>query len=264
MEPRDRADAILRTTRALADPGLRVAYLESVLLGLDVEPLARALEVLCARAEQAEEAAREVLIALVDAVHSPSVKDIVQLLREEAAGQSLLSLERLIRQPVLPLRGGPPSEPPEDRPRDYGGARPLTLGERKSMARRPDRSVMERLLNDPHPDVIRSLLRNARLTEDDVVRIASRRPNRPEVLAEIARSTRWIHRARIRLSIILNPWTPADIAGPITGLLVRQELRLVMESTQVTPSVRALCLEHLERRPPVLVDEEAAGSERLQ
>jgi hypothetical protein len=31
---------------------------------------------------------------------------------------------------------------------------------------------------------------------------------------------------------------------------VRQELRLVAWSTTVAPAVRALCLEHLERRPP--------------
>jgi hypothetical protein len=48
----------------------------------------------------------------------------------------------------------------------------------------------------------------------------------------------------------LNPSTPLEIAGPITGLLVRQELKLVAESTHVADGVRALCLEHLERRPP--------------
>jgi hypothetical protein len=31
---------------------------------------------------------------------------------------------------------------------------------------------------------------------------------------------------------------------------MRHELRLVATSTTVAPAVRALCLEHLERRPP--------------
>jgi hypothetical protein len=31
---------------------------------------------------------------------------------------------------------------------------------------------------------------------------------------------------------------------------VRQELKLVAEATHVADGVRALCLEHLERRPP--------------
>jgi hypothetical protein len=52
------------------------------------------------------------------------------------------------------------------------------------------------------------------------------------------------------LAVILNPDTPVDIAAPIAGLLMRQELKLVAEATHVSPAVRALCLEHLERRPP--------------
>jgi hypothetical protein len=49
---------------------------------------------------------------------------------------------------------------------------------------------------------------------------------------------------------MLNPDTPPELAAPISGLLVRQELRLVAEATHVPPQVRALCMEHLERRPP--------------
>jgi hypothetical protein len=88
------------------------------------------------------------------------------------------------------------------------------------------------------------------LTEDDVVRLAARRPGRPGVLVEIARTPSWVHRSRVRLAIMLNPDTPPDVAAPISGLLVRQELRLVVEATHVPPQVRALCMEHLERRPP--------------
>jgi hypothetical protein len=258
MDARSLADAIARTTRSLGDPALRVSYLTSVFTSTEVAALARALDVICGRAEQAEEPARDVLIALVDALNSAAAAEVVQLLREQAVGDSLLALERLIRQPIT-TRPPAPDEPNEGRVPEDARGRPLTLGERKSLARKPDRSALEKLFGDPHPDVIRGLLRNPRLTEDDVVRLAARRPNRPDILTEIARSTRWIHRARIRLAIILNPSTPVEIAGPISGLLVRQELRLVAEATHVSATVRALCLEHLERRPPGEKDAEEHG-----
>jgi hypothetical protein len=223
----------------------------SLLQEAPLPALARALDRVCTRAEQAEEPAREALVAIVDALTSAGVAAFVQRLREEVAGESLLALERLIRQPLVPVR---PSQVPqaieEDRPPDYGRGRPLTLGERKALARRPNRETLERLFLDPHPHVIRGLLRNPRVTEDDVVRLASRRPNSEGILTEIARSTRWIHRARVRMAVTLNPDTPIDISGPITGLLVRPELRLVAESTHVPAPIRALCLEHLQRRPP--------------
>jgi hypothetical protein len=251
------ADALVRTTLALADPALRVAWLSRLLddAASDgserIAAVARMLDELALRAEQAEEVAREVLLSVVDALAVERPNDVVQRLREEAVGSSLLALERLVRHPLGVRTSLLPPNPANDPVPDYGRGRPLTLGERKSLARRPDRQTLDRLLGDPHPDVIRRLLGNAKLTEADVIRIAARRPSRPEILREIARAPRWIHNTRVRMTIMLNPDTPAELAVPISGLLMRQELRLVLESTHVAPAVRALCMERLERRPPV-------------
>ena len=78
-------------------------------------------------------------------------------IRAVAERQSLLALARL-------LRGGSPRpsvEPALGEPTqltDRSG-RPLTLGERKALARQPSRASFERLLRDPHPMVIRTLLK---------------------------------------------------------------------------------------------------------
>lgn len=246
-----RADALVRATRSLPEASLRAAYLKSLLLEGDVVDLAARLDVVCARAEQAETGPREVLVALVDALNDPACADVVAQLREQAAHAPHLALERLVRQPLrVPATMRDVPDPDDDRIPDYGKGRPLTLGERKSLARRPDRDMLERLLRDPHPDVIRQVLVNPRLTEDDVLRMAARRPSRPDVLTEIARSSRWAHRPRLRMALVLNPDTPLAIAGPILGLLLRHELRLVATSPTVAPAVRALALEHLQRRPP--------------
>jgi len=244
-----RADAIVRTVRAIAEPELRVLYLVALLRDGELGAIAPALDVVCARAEQAEPAAREALVALVDALQDPKLEASVQRLREEAAGVPHLALERLVR-PSPTTRPRTVPDPDEDRIPDYGRGRPLTLGERKSLARKPDRAMTERLLRDPHPDVIKMLLANPKVTEDDVLSLAARRPCRPDVLSEIARSPRWAHRPRIRMALVLNPDTPLETAAPLVGLLMRQELRLVATSTTVPPALRALCLEHLERRPP--------------
>jgi hypothetical protein len=244
-----RADALVRTTLSLADASLRVSYIISVARTWDVETLAQALDIVCERAEQAEAASREALLAIVDALNSETLRETVQRLREQAVGDSLLALERLVRAPLRAARSTDSIKP--ESPFDSGQGRALTLGERKSLARRPDRDTMERLLADPHPDVIRPLLRNSRITEDHVVRLAAKRPGRSEVLAEIARCTKWSHHPRVRMAVVMNPATPLEIAARIAGLLLRPELDLVARSPGVPPSVRAVCLEHLERRPPI-------------
>ncbi len=264
MDRYARAGALVRTTLSLADAALLASYVLHVVRATDVASLARTLDVVCARAEQAEASAREALVAIVDALNGSGMDDVVQRLREQAAGESLLALERLVRGPLRAAREGAPA--PSD-PTAWGGeaqaaraqglvdgrGRALTLGERKSLARRPDRDTMQRLLADSHPDVIAALLRNPRLTEDDVVRLSAKRPGCSHVLAEIARSTKWSHRPRVRMALVMNPATPLDIAGRIAGLLLRPELHRVVGSPAVPPSVRALCLDHLRRRPPVAI-----------
>ena len=239
----------MRVTRALPDLALRTSYVSDILATTPIDKLARALDRLCAQAEQAEGPARETLLSVVDALGACHAREVAQRLREEAAGGALLSLERLVRQ-LPPARPLPEVETSEQRVPDYVKGRPLTLGERKSLARRSDRNTIDKLLQDPHPDVIRRVLKNPRLTEDDVVRLSARRPGRSEVLAEIARAPAWLHRSRVRLALMLNPDTPIELAALLAGLLMRQELHLVAEATHVSPPIRALCMEHLERRPP--------------
>jgi hypothetical protein len=213
---------------------------------VDMPTFGRVLDALVVAAEQGDELAKEALVAVVDALNDPRATEAVQRLREEAAGAGLVTLDRLLRRPA---HGSHAPGPRSQRPPDYGFGRPLTLGERKSLAKKPDRNLLERLLGDPHPDVIRGVLRNPRLTEDDVVRFVAR-PGRPELLVEVARSPKWAHRPRVRLALVLNPLTPADVAIPLAGLLLRHELRLVVESTVVALGVRSACHEHLRRKYP--------------
>jgi hypothetical protein len=126
-----------------------------------------------------------------------------------------------------------------------------TLGERRSLARRPDRRAFDTLIGDPHPMVIRLLLDNPKMTEDDVVRLATRRPARADLSREIARSPRWVRRARIRMAILLNPGSPPEVSMVRLGLCTRGELRDVIEDTLGPVALRATAVELLDRRPPM-------------
>lgn len=240
-----------KTLRALDGP-LRAAYLKSEITGHPLAVVAEALDLACACAEQAEPDARELLVGLVDVLAERERLGWVQALREEAAGRALLSLARLLRRPTpsIPVSVSPAATPGAPHVPDYGSGRTLTLGERKALARRPTRKSLEKLLTDPHPVVIRTLLANPKLTENDVVRLVARRPGHPEVLAEIARSA-WSHRVRVRMALVLNPDAPVDLSIPMLALLVRPELRQVVEAAYLLPAVRAAAHELLARRPPV-------------
>lgn len=251
MDRKTRADAFVRAILSLGDGTLRARYVASLAESLSIEVFAHTVDAVCERAEQAEATAREALVAIVDAFNGEGMEEVLDRLREQAAGDSLLALERIIRSPPRSHRPTS-SAPPREGDDGSGGKRDcaVPLGARKSLARRPDRDTLQRMLRDPHPDVIRRCLANPRLVEDDVVRLGARRPGRPDVLAEIAR-TPWVRRPRVRLTLVMNPSTPIEVVARLVGLLLRPELAMAAGSPGVAPAVRALCLEHLERRPPV-------------
>jgi hypothetical protein len=116
--------------------------------------------------------------------------------------------------------------------------RPLTLGERKSLARGHRRELLLQLLRDPHPDVVAVLLDNPHLTEPDVVALAARRPSTPDALAHVAASQRWVPRYNVRLALVKNPYTPLPWAVRLATTLRMLDLRQVAADPNLAPLLR--------------------------
>jgi hypothetical protein len=111
------------------------------------------------------------------------------------------------------------------------------LGVRRSLARRNDIGMIERLLGDPDPAVLENLLNNPRITELEVVRMAARNPVRETVLAAIARHPRWGIRQRVRLTIAHNPATPTSITLGLLHLLLDQALEEIVRDGRLSQVV---------------------------
>jgi hypothetical protein len=121
---------------------------------------------------------------------------------------------------------------------DYGGGRPLTLGERRAIALRPSRRTIELAMRDPHPLVATRLLGNPKLTEADVLRIASRRPAEAAVLREIGLSAKWRVRQRVAAALVQNPCAPPSIALSLLPDLEAQLVAAVAEDGNLAEAIR--------------------------
>jgi hypothetical protein len=243
-----------RTLLSLPELPLRVGWLRDHLASVPDGAAAELLNALCEDNERSTSSAREAL--LVVAVLFAGLGDCAfsERLRQHAHERHLLALSRMLRRaPSLEHSERPIGELPVP---DYGAGRELTLGERKSLARSPSRQSFEKLLSDPHPQVIRQLLLNPRLTEDDVVRLAARRPARVEVIEAIAHNSRWLSRARVRLTILLNPGSPPAVAMPLLAVCTRGELLEIVHGADASMVLRATAQELLQRRPPLAVPED--------
>lgn len=244
-----------RVLLSLPELELRVNWLNDHFERWPTSTIAARLDELCARSEASEPAAREAMLAVVCCVVAQAESELVRALRALAEGAHLLSLGRLLsgerseKSERMPRSVTAPPPGTADVP-DYGAGRELTLGERRTLARRPSRGHIERLLTDPHPLVIRELLLNSKLTEDDVLRLVSRRPAHVAALEALTRSTTWLCRPRVRFAMVQNPGTPLWIAGPLLVLCNRKELSEVISNTTVPLVLRSTAQELLALRPP--------------
>ncbi|MBA3819574.1 MAG: hypothetical protein H0X17_11825 [Deltaproteobacteria bacterium] len=114
--------------------------------------------------------------------------------------------------------------------------RPLSLGERKALARTNLREQILLLLRDPHPAIVAILLDNPHVTESDVLKIATRRPAVPETLAGLAAHPRWAVRHAVKRALVQNPSTPlADAIRILTTLRVAELAELAADPALAEP-----------------------------
>jgi len=178
---------------------------------------------------------------ILDAVHSAVLvgqkqDELYEVLAEvyRLAGDEENEAVKHLLTVATPMRG--PLELHEV-PSDLEMSR-ITLGRRKYLARGQNRGHLDRLLLDSDPSVVCNLLRNPRLVEQDVVRLAARRPARDIIQREIY-SSRWGGRYKVRMALICNPYTPTDLSIKLAGFLLRKDLRMITRDHGLHSLVRA-------------------------
>ncbi len=158
---------------------------------------------------------------------------------EAARSLSLTAAEFVLEFHGPPVRGGELGPPPDPVLEEY------SLGHRKVLARGPRNPLMERVLRDPDPRVVREVLRNPRVREAEVVAIASRRPCPEAVFRLIAESEAWIHRPAVQRAVVRNPYAPPRLAVALLVLQPEGVLRDVANEKGLHPAVRDGALEVL-------------------
>jgi hypothetical protein len=225
----------LRLQRRCAERLLvTLGYLEGVR-----DPAMRVIAFLARLGGETPEVAVETLLALERLVHRHhrGARDLYLVLLDEDRLRTglpppmleeiwrigrLRGYHRLLEMFFFTSRPDRRFEEPRRLPPDI---RDIPLGRRKAMARTGRIEVLERLLADNDLSVIRNLLANPRLTEQQVVALAAHRSALPEVLTELAAHRRWAARYPVRKALVFNPATPVSISLPLLKYLLIQDLR---------------------------------------
>lgn len=233
----DTYEELLERVAGLPELPMRAALLKSKLEGLEPEETVWCLDQLLRASLWGHPGATEAILAtawwlielrreddydllktLFQTAHNGERSAVVDLFRDVPPHRSLADGQKL----------------PEVRlPMD----RDVTLGERRSLASGPKRKVLERLLLDPDPLVIRKLLDNPAIRLQDVQIVVTRRPTTPALLRTVVEHPRWFRRYGAREAVVRNPYCDTGLALKLLPTMRIKTLRRLKFSGDLHPLI---------------------------
>ena len=224
------AEQIGRRLFALRQPPLKLGYLRDTLKRSSAREVVELLG-LALGERGGTRASDELALLTLLILAGPQSSDV----RREALARQAASVG--LSEVACFIAPRPDNVPEPKRAQLPYEGRPLTLGERKSLARGRDRELLTRVIRDPHADVIAIILRNPALTELDVVRLAAR-PTASPVLAAILGALPWCLHYQVRLALMQNPMMPLGLAVPLVASLRHQDALTLTRSGSLRPDIR--------------------------
>lgn len=222
----------MRRFRGVKDTSLRRTVLREGLDAFDDATLVAVLDRLDADAQRGDGPSRTMLTEL--ALNPSVLQELDYDRRIDLYAAARDGGYREVAARFLGDRRPPNAQAPEDNPH-----LDLAPGIRTSAARARDRLLLDRLLHDRDPRVIRALLDNPRLVERDAIAVAAQRPTAPEVLEAVAQHPRWARNYRVKKALVFNPCTPTPLARTLVRTLLRQDLLALRDTGIVSPELRA-------------------------
>lgn len=224
------AEHISARLSALHEPRLKLGYLRDALQRLSAREVVELLGLALGERGSARASDELALLTLL-ILAGPQSSDIRrEALARQASTVGLSEVACFVAPRPDDIQEGRRQQLP------YEG-RPLTLGERKSLARGRDRELLTRVIRDPHPDVIAIILRNPALTELDVIRLAAR-PSTPSVLTAILSALPWCLHYQVRLALMQNSMTPLGLAVPLVASLRHPDALTLAQAGSLRPAIR--------------------------
>jgi hypothetical protein len=184
-------------------------------------------------------------------------------LRLEGRGEATVKatvVAPLPRALALSLEGSPdallaallaqPTAPAEPDEKEQGTAwdrlRALSPLEKRMLAPKAERQERVLLTQDNDPQVLFGLLKNPRITIDEVVRVA-KSPFLSYQTAELMmKSSQWMANLDLRVTLIHNPKTPPPFAMRILPTLPESEVRTISRGAATSMALKTAALKKLQ------------------
>ncbi len=129
---------------------------------------------------------------------------------------------------------------------DWKWLRGMSRTEKLLHAPRAERNERLVLVQDPDPQVLYALLKNPRLTVDEVVRIAKSSYLTYQTAELILKTTQRAANVEVRIALVHNPKTPPTFALRILPTLPEAEVKAIARGAATSMALKQAALKRLQ------------------
>jgi hypothetical protein len=227
-EPHVQDIIVTNQSRIIRAPGILDALLENPKLSPDARR--RALEV---REEFFDKKAR-----LEAALADMQLEATAEEAPIEAIADLILKAETEPQPEVPPVEFTEAEKLDPEKMSIWQKIQKMTIAQKVLLAFRGDRTVRSILIRERNRLVSASTIRNPRITDSEVERIAGMRSIEDEVLRIIALRRDWMAKYPIMISLCRNPRTPIGVVLTLMNRLTLRDLKGLKDDRGVTEIVR--------------------------
>lgn len=109
----------------------------------------------------------------------------------------------------------------------------MSMGEKVRLALTGSRAARSLILRTNKPLLVNMVLKNPRLTVDEVVELAKLKTTATDILEAIQRNRSWMKGYQLKLILVMNPKTSAASSMRLMGHLLEADLRRIAKSRDV-------------------------------
>jgi len=124
----------------------------------------------------------------------------------------------------------------------------LSMGQKLKLALGGNKSARDLLVKDSNKIISTAVLKNPRITEEEVQKVAQSKGTNDDMLRQISRNKEWMKSYSIRMGMLGNPKTPLAISLKLLDSVYEKDLHTVSKSKSIPATLASAARRRLESK----------------
>lgn len=124
----------------------------------------------------------------------------------------------------------------------------LNAGQKLKLALSGNKSARDVLIKDSNKVIAMSVLKNPRITEEEVQKVTLTKGTNDDMLRQIARNKEWVKSYSIRVGMLTNPKTPLQVSLKLLDSVYEKDLQSIAKSKNVPNALASAARRRLETK----------------